>query len=226
MMNGGLATPQSAVLAYRKVSGGTEILLVTSRTRGRWVLPKGMITPGMTPAESALKEAWEEAGIVGVVTGRCLGMYRYMKSRRCDIRSCAVQVFAMKVTAVLPRWPEQRLRRRRWMSIDEAICQVMNDDLKRLLVRFSAQSGVAATALRKESEPTASSRRWAAGIGSSPRRDALRHAPLRQQAYGAADQNAFGAFFMSRKLLPRCAPAPERRNFVGKLTDGRERHLW
>jgi hypothetical protein len=44
----------------------------------------------------------------------------------------------MKVTAVFPKWPEQRLRRRRWMRMDEAICSVMDRDLKRLLVAFRA----------------------------------------------------------------------------------------
>lgn len=164
-MKGGLATPQSAVLGYRFVGTETEILLVTSRTRGRWVLPKGMITPGMTPPQSALKEAWEEAGVAGTVSGRCLGVYRYMKTRRCGVRCCVVQVYAMKVTAVLPRWPEQRLRRRRWMSIDEAICQVMNPDLKRLLTRFRARTGFSSTVFCPEEDRLAESRCCAARTG-------------------------------------------------------------
>jgi 8-oxo-dGTP pyrophosphatase MutT (NUDIX family) len=138
-MNGIITIPQSAVLGYRIVGKGTKVLLVTSRTRGRWVLPKGMIAEGMTPAESAIKEAWEEAGVAGTVSGGCLGVYRYIKTRRIGVRACVVKVYAMKVTAVLPTWPEQRLRRRRWMSIDEAICKVMNRDLKRLLITFSAK---------------------------------------------------------------------------------------
>jgi 8-oxo-dGTP pyrophosphatase MutT (NUDIX family) len=138
-MNGGFAIPQSAVLAYRMVEHGMEIIMVTSRTRGRWTLPKGMITPGMTPAESAAKEAWEEAGIAGTVSKGCLGVYRYNKVRRCGVKACSVKVYAMKVTAVFPRWPEQRLRRRRWMRMDEAICSVMDRDLKRLLMTFHAR---------------------------------------------------------------------------------------
>lgn len=138
-MNSSFTVPQSAVLAYRMVGHGMEILLVTSRTRGRWVLPKGMITSGMTPAESAVKEAWEEAGAVGSVSGECLGVYRYMKTRRCGVKACSVKVYAMKVTAVLPNWPEQHMRRRRWMRVDEAICRVMDHDLRRLLITFRAR---------------------------------------------------------------------------------------
>ena len=130
--------PQSAVLAYRMVGHEMEILLVTSKTRGRWVLPKGMITAGMTPAESAVKEAWEEAGVAGV-SGQCLGVYRYIKTRRCGVKACSVKVYAMKVTAVMAKWPEQRMRRRRWMRIEEAICSVMDRDLRRLLITFRAR---------------------------------------------------------------------------------------
>lgn len=150
-MNGSFTVPQSAVVAYRTVSNRPEVLLVTSRTRGRWVLPKGMITAGMTPAESAVKEAWEEAGVVGTVSGGCLGVYRYIKTRRCGVRSCAVKVYAMKVTAVLPTWPEQRMRKRRWMGIDEAICRVMDRDLKRLLIMFRAKLRSHAMAFRTAS---------------------------------------------------------------------------
>jgi hypothetical protein len=98
-----------------------------------------MITPGMTPAESAVKEAWEEAGVVGSVSRECLGVYRYNKTRRCGVKACIVKVYAMKVTAVLPKWPEQRVRRRRWMRVDEAICSVMDRDLRRLLIQFRAR---------------------------------------------------------------------------------------
>jgi 8-oxo-dGTP pyrophosphatase MutT (NUDIX family) len=139
LMNTGFTIPQSAILGYRMVGHEVEILLVTSRTRGRWVLPKGMMTSGMTPAESAAKEAWEEAGIAGSVSRECLGVYRYIKMRRCGLKACSVKVYAMKVTAVLPKWPEQRLRRRRWMRLDEAIRSVMDRDLKRLLITFRAR---------------------------------------------------------------------------------------
>jgi 8-oxo-dGTP pyrophosphatase MutT (NUDIX family) len=138
-MEGGVAIPQSAVLGYRMGGNGMEILLVTSKTRGRWVLPKGMIAEGMTPAQSAVKEAWEEAGAVGAVTGGCLGIYRYLKTRRCEAKCCVVMVYAMKVTAMLPTWPEQRFRRRRWMGIDEAIGSVADRDLRRLLTAFRAR---------------------------------------------------------------------------------------
>lgn len=128
--------PQSAVLAYRPSAGGLEVLLVTSKVRRRLVLPKGMIEPGMTPFASAAKEAWEEAGVTGWVSRRCLGLYRYRKTGSSGLRCCEVRVYPMRVAAVLPRWPEQRQRRRFWMPIDAAMAGVHERDLRGLLATF------------------------------------------------------------------------------------------
>jgi 8-oxo-dGTP pyrophosphatase MutT (NUDIX family) len=43
---------QSAVVPYRRGTNGLEVLLITSRKRKRWVLPKGVIEPDMTPSAS------------------------------------------------------------------------------------------------------------------------------------------------------------------------------
>jgi phosphohistidine phosphatase len=58
---------QSAVIAYRRRPRGVEVLLITSRKGTRWVLPKGVVEPGLSPATSAAKEALEEAGVRGTV---------------------------------------------------------------------------------------------------------------------------------------------------------------
>ena len=44
---------QSAVLPYRFSGGDLEVLLITSRKGKRWVFPKGIIEPGLTPQRSA-----------------------------------------------------------------------------------------------------------------------------------------------------------------------------
>ena len=68
---------QSAVIPYRRDEGRVEILLITSRKRRRWVLPKGVCEPDMTAADSAAKEAMEEAGVRGSVSTETVGRYRY-----------------------------------------------------------------------------------------------------------------------------------------------------
>ena len=218
-MNGGFTVPQSAVLAYRIVGNRPEILLVTSRTRGRWVLPKGMISAGMTPPESAVKEAWEEAGVAGSVSGSCLGVYRYMKTRRCGVRSCAVKVYAMKVTAMLPKWPEQRMRRRRWMSIDEAICRVMDRDLKRLLITFRVKLRSHAMAFRNGGYQIVGDHCCAARGGFNG--DAARVA-VRRRACRAVGQGLWGAG-KDHERLPQPRPGAVKRRAIlsAPIFDGR-----
>ena len=53
-----------------------KIVLITSRRKKRWIIPKGVIELGLAPEDSAAKEALEEAGVVGSVSPRELGMGR------------------------------------------------------------------------------------------------------------------------------------------------------
>ena len=57
-----------------------QVCLVTSRSGKRWVIPKGCLEPGKTAGEIALQEAWEEAGIVGVLQPDPVGSYLYDKA--------------------------------------------------------------------------------------------------------------------------------------------------
>jgi phosphohistidine phosphatase len=61
---------QSAILPYRLRGDDLEVLVITSRKGTRWVLPKGIVEPGMTAAASAAKEAMEEAGVEGRAMAR------------------------------------------------------------------------------------------------------------------------------------------------------------
>ena len=65
--------PQSSILPYRVRKSGPTFLLITSIGSGRWVLPKGHIASDITPRQSAIKEAFQEAGINGKVPKKSLG---------------------------------------------------------------------------------------------------------------------------------------------------------
>jgi 8-oxo-dGTP pyrophosphatase MutT (NUDIX family) len=53
-----------AAVCYRVGKRGIEFLLVQT-TGGRWIFPKGGVEPGLTHAQSAALEAFEEAGVHG-----------------------------------------------------------------------------------------------------------------------------------------------------------------
>jgi len=124
---------QSGVIPYRVNQSKTEVLLITSRRRGRWIIPKGVIDPGTKAVESASKEAYEEAGIRGRVSSQPLGNYQYRKWGGI----CTVQVFALEVLDVLETWPESSFRRRQWIGVEQAANAVEELALKKLILRIS-----------------------------------------------------------------------------------------
>ncbi|MCY7386214.1 MAG: NUDIX hydrolase [Microcoleus sp. CAN_BIN18] len=117
---------QSAVIPYRIQNGQIEVMLITSSTGKRWVIPKGLIEPDMTPQDSAAKEAWEEAGLLGKVFPDLVGTYEYYKSG-CTWQ---VDVFLLQVKTVVENWPEAYKRKRQWVSIPKAIKRVDEPQLK------------------------------------------------------------------------------------------------
>ena len=120
---------QSGVIPYRIINGQIEVMLITSSGSKRWVIPKGLIEPDMTSQDSAAKEAWEEAGVLGQVFPNLMGIYEYYKSG-CTWQ---VDVFLLQVETVLDNWPEAYKRKRQWVSIPKAIKRVDEPDLKLIL---------------------------------------------------------------------------------------------
>ena len=120
---------QSGVIPYRFQAGELEILLITSRRQKRWIIPKGIIEPDMTALESAITEAWEEAGITGRVIDDVFGHYDYHKWGG----TCHVAVFLFEVSRLFTDWPEVSMRERTWVNLETAIDRVEELDLKLLL---------------------------------------------------------------------------------------------
>lgn len=107
---------QSAAASVRVVDGRIEVLLVTAMRSKKWILPKGIIEQGMTPADSAAKEAREEAGVTGTMDPRSLGSYHISKWGA----ECSVEVFRMDSVREADQWPEAGSRKRRWFGLDDA----------------------------------------------------------------------------------------------------------
>ncbi len=106
-----------------------QVCLVTSRNGKRWVIPKGCFEPGKTAGEIALQEAWEEAGLVGVLQPEPVGSYLYDKNGI----TCHVLVYILHVTEVRDQYPEKDGRERAWVSPAEAVARIEDRGLRDIL---------------------------------------------------------------------------------------------
>lgn len=117
---------QSCVIPYRITNGSVELLLITSIKKQRWIFPRGYIEFNLTAFESAKKEAYEEAGVIGENETVELGAFELKKKTRQSY----VRIFSMEVTKELKEYPEKNLRKRKWFSVKEALDHIDNNDIK------------------------------------------------------------------------------------------------
>ena len=130
---------QYAALCFRYGGNGddVEILLVTSRTSRRWIIPRGWPMKRKKPHEAAAIEAWEEAGVRGRVRKEAVGRYTYLKMLdNGDVVPCVVDVFQIEVTGAETSFKERGERLLEWVRPDEAARRVRDIELKSLLVDF------------------------------------------------------------------------------------------
>lgn len=142
---------QFGALCWRLHRGRVEVLLITSRDTGRWVIPKGWPIAGRSPEGSAAQEAWEEAGVTGEGAQAALGLYAYDKTRKTrEALPCVVQVYPLRVEALAKRFPERKERRRRWFAVEKAAKLVAEPELRAMLMQLgedsSALTGAVASA--------------------------------------------------------------------------------
>jgi len=128
---------QVAALCWRRVKGRTDVLLITSRDTGRWIVPKGWPIKGLSDAQSALREAWEEAGVrAGADRARHAGAFFYDKGLE-DGSDLPVVAHVYKVRLrkddLADRFPEAGQRRRAWVPAKKAAKLVQEPELKKIL---------------------------------------------------------------------------------------------
>ena len=127
---------QSAVIPWRLQDGEPEIMVILSSKKKHWVVPKGIKEPGLTPRESAAREALEEAGIEGAVGVDALGHYTYQKWGA----DTTCYVYPMEVTRELPRdeWEESH-RKRTWVTPQQAVAQLKQAALGPMIETLAAR---------------------------------------------------------------------------------------
>lgn len=116
---------QASAIPYRHSGGQVEFCLITSVKRGRWGVPKGIIDPGETAEETALKEAQEEAGLHGRIVSDLVGRYEYRKWGS----DLVVSVYLMEVSHATEQWLEDEIRQRCWCTAEEAYELIDRPDL-------------------------------------------------------------------------------------------------
>ncbi len=105
-----------SVLCYRKREPSCEVALVRT-TGGRWMLPKGKVSPGETQVEAAHRHARAKAGIVGIVDPVPLVTIKHLKnSTGVDIPMTA---FLLQAEGSVPLF--QLFRTPQWFNIKEVV---------------------------------------------------------------------------------------------------------
>lgn len=133
---------QVAALPWRVGIGGLEVLLVTSRDTGRWVLPKGWVEKKEEQWQAAAREAIEEAGVRGDVSRSAVGRYFYEKVQKIGrAKPCEVVVYPLAVAKIARDWKEKGQRDREWFSPEVAADLVDEIDLGNVIRRFGDDPG-------------------------------------------------------------------------------------
>ena len=125
---------QVGALPLRKAPSNTiEVLLVSSRDTGRWVIPKGWPSKRMTDSAAAAREAKQEAGVTGKIAKKPVGSYRYRKIEKENIRLIEVDVYLLWVKKEKKQWKEKAERNRVWFDAQTASRKVREPNLRALI---------------------------------------------------------------------------------------------
>lgn len=122
---------QAAAIAVRRSARDLEVCLIRRKGSKAWGIPKGVVDRGDTHEETALNEAWEEAGLRGRLIGDPIGTYEYEKWDR----TLTVAVYVMEVLDQADTWEEAEFRERRWTSFAKAASRLTRHPVRPLLDR-------------------------------------------------------------------------------------------
>lgn len=131
----------AALPLFLAPAGGLEVFLVTSRGSGRWIIPKGNPIKGLSPAEVAEREAFEEAGLVGRVSTGCIGSFEFERLRRDSGKTWLIDVYPLFVERQVRNWDEKSQRTVLRCDITSAVSLVCSQSLATLIANFSYEIG-------------------------------------------------------------------------------------
>jgi len=112
------------------------LLFVTSQTRGRWILPKGIAKSKESHSETCHREGFEEAGIRGIVLEDFPLTVLISKKSAGDKQVVPVTYYPYFVTEQVDDWPEKDRRERHWALVRDAQKVVYREDFLSLIRQF------------------------------------------------------------------------------------------
>ncbi|QPC90899.1 NUDIX hydrolase [Mesorhizobium sp. INR15] len=125
---------QVAAIPFRLgAKGDVEVMLVTSRTTRRFIVPKGWPMKGKSGRKAATIEAQEEAGVLGKTLKDPAGTYSYWKRLANRFVRVDVIVYLLDVTEELANWQEAKRRQRAWLTPSDAAMLIDEPDLSTLV---------------------------------------------------------------------------------------------
>lgn len=123
---------QSGVIPFKIENGIIKVLIITSRRTKKWIFPKGIVEPDLSPRVSAAEEAYEEAGATGLIINEEIGSYKVEKWGG----TCTVTMFPLKVEKTHKEWPESFFRKRKWVNIKQAKLLITKKEISDLLEKL------------------------------------------------------------------------------------------
>ncbi len=128
------------VIPFDVENGAIAMLFVTSQTRGRWILPKGMPKKGETPPQTGMREGFEEAGVTGIVLEDFPMTVPITKQGSDGTDAVPVTYYPLLVTKQADDWQEADSRERHWTLLSDASKVAYREDYLDLIRQFQALS--------------------------------------------------------------------------------------
>ena len=134
---------QVAAIPFRYERDSLKVLLLTTRRKRNWIIPKGWPIEGLNFRRSAEQEAMEEAGVKGSISKDPIGDFIYFKKIAPGQKvPCTVVTYGLHVTEQLTEWIEKGQRDILWCSPLRATKEVKNLGLSILLQNVASDDSV------------------------------------------------------------------------------------
>ena len=126
-------------VVYRIRESRTEVLICRTSNTLRWVIPKGLVDPGETVEQAALREVREEVGVVGRIIEPLYPPENYVYMQDGVRIYKTVHYFLMEYVSGKLADHDHEMDIVLWASLDEAIATVSYDSARSVLQRAKAK---------------------------------------------------------------------------------------